>query len=221
MSKEQIKYHFLYKTTNLINNKYYYGMHSTFNLKDGYLGSGKRLRYSINKYGKENFELVILDFYNSREDLINAEIELITEELLHNDSLCMNLRKGGKGGFISDEQQKHRSKCASEVLHYKLQNDGEFRDNWLLKRKEGVIKAKSEGRMITFGGKRKDWTGLSHTDESKKKIGEQNSISQKGEKNSQFGTCWITKDNENRKIKKEELINYTTDGWIKGRSKIN
>ena len=57
MSKNKIKYHFLYKTTNLINNKYYYGMHSTYKLDDGYLGSGKRLRYSIRKYGKENFIL--------------------------------------------------------------------------------------------------------------------------------------------------------------------
>ena len=37
MSNEQIKYHFLYKTTNLINNKYYYGMHSTNNLNDGWV----------------------------------------------------------------------------------------------------------------------------------------------------------------------------------------
>ena len=53
----KVKYHFLYKTTNLINGKYYYGMHSTYKLNDGYLGSGKILRYSIRKYGKENFSI--------------------------------------------------------------------------------------------------------------------------------------------------------------------
>jgi len=36
-------------------------------------------------------------------------------------------------------------------------------------------------------------------------------------KNSSFGSCWITKDNENKKIKKEELENYLSVGWIKGR----
>lgn len=35
------KYHFLYKTTNLLNSKVYYGMHSTNDLNDGYLGSGR------------------------------------------------------------------------------------------------------------------------------------------------------------------------------------
>lgn len=31
-------------------------MHSTDNLDDGYVGSGKRLWNSIKKHGKENFE---------------------------------------------------------------------------------------------------------------------------------------------------------------------
>lgn len=38
-----------------------------------------------------------------------------------------------------------------------------------------------------------------------------------GENNSQFGTCWITKDEINKKIKKEDLETYLLDGWLKGR----
>lgn len=44
-------------------------MHSTDNLEDGYLGSEKRLRYSINKHGAENHEREILEFVDSREEL--------------------------------------------------------------------------------------------------------------------------------------------------------
>ena len=40
---------------------------------------------------------------------------------------------------------------------------------------------------------------------------------QQGEKNSQFGTCWIHNDKENKKVKKEELNKYIDSGWIKGR----
>lgn len=40
---------------------------------------------------------------------------------------------------------------------------------------------------------------------------------QQGEKNSQYGTCWIHNNKENKKIKKEELENYINIGWIKGR----
>lgn len=48
-------YHFVYKTTNTINKKYYYGVHTTSDIDDGYMGSGVLLRRSIKKYGKESF----------------------------------------------------------------------------------------------------------------------------------------------------------------------
>lgn len=62
------------------------------------------------------------------------------------------------------------------------------------------------------------FTGKKHTDEAKKKIGEKSSIRQKGDKNSQFGTCWIYNLDlkTNKKIKKEETENYINDGWILG-----
>ena len=41
-------------------------------------------------------------------------------------------------------------------------------------------------------------------------------ISGKGEKNSQYGTCWIHKNNEQKKIKKDELNTFIEQGWKKG-----
>lgn len=40
---------------------------------------------------------------------------------------------------------------------------------------------------------------------------------QKGAKNSQYGTCWMTKDGKNFKIKKELLDEYLNQGYTKGR----
>lgn len=45
-----------------------------------------------------------------------------------------------------------------------------------------------------------------HSEETKKTIGEKNSISQLGKRNSQFGTIWITNEKVNLKIKKEDKI---------------
>jgi hypothetical protein len=59
-----------------------------------------------------------------------------------------------------------------------------------------------------------DWRGKTHTDETKKKIGQANAISQKGEKNSQYGTMWITNGINNKKIPKSDSIPL---GWYKGR----
>ena len=87
------KYHLLYKTTNVLNDKYYYGIHSTNNLEDGYLGSGKYFTHSLRKYGKDNFKREIIKMFDTRDELIHGEIELITEELLNHVN-CMNLKKG-------------------------------------------------------------------------------------------------------------------------------
>lgn len=95
MARKQKKYHYIYKTINKINGKFYIGIHSTDNLNDEYIGSGKRLWYSLSKYGKENHKKDILEFVNSREALHQREIDLIDE--YKNSPLCMNLSNGGFG----------------------------------------------------------------------------------------------------------------------------
>ena len=70
MSKKIHQHYYIYKTTNLINGKYYFGMHCTDNLNDGYIGSGTQLKRSIIKHGKENFKTEILEFLPTKEELI-------------------------------------------------------------------------------------------------------------------------------------------------------
>ena len=102
MPRKEYNFHYIYKTTNRLNGKYYIGMHSTNNINDGYIGSGDRLRRSIRKYGKENFKFEIIEFLPNRTTLKEREQELITEDLL-NDKMCMNICFGGGGGYISPE----------------------------------------------------------------------------------------------------------------------
>lgn len=63
------------------------------------------------------------------------------------------------------------------------------------------------------------WVGRSHKEETIRKLKQTltNIQHQSGEKNSQYGTCWITKQNINKKIKKEELVEYQKLGWALGR----
>lgn len=206
MPRKEHLYHFIYKTTNLINQKYYIGMHSTSDLNDGYLGSGHNLRRSIKKYGKENFKFEIIEFLPNRELLSNKEKELVNEDTLK-DKMCINLKQGGYGGFCNEEHKKKFLKNAKKTQFkdnkeglkyflYKLYNDEEWR-KWY------------KTRVKPF-----NWTGRNHREDTKKKIGEKNSALQKGEKNSQYGTMWITNGIENKKIKVNEPI---PDNWFKGR----
>ena len=91
--------HFVYKTINKINGKYYIGAHSTKNIDDNYLGSGKLLVKSINKYGRENFTREILCFCESVEELYESEKYIISAHL--GDVLCYNVKPGGKGGWYT------------------------------------------------------------------------------------------------------------------------
>lgn len=92
------KFHYLYKITNKINGKFYIGMHSTDNLDDGYFGSGKLVKRSVQKHGKDAHQFEILEFAETRNDLRMLEYSVVNSELLTNP-LCLNLKSGGEGGW--------------------------------------------------------------------------------------------------------------------------
>lgn len=130
MARKEKKYHFIYKTTNTITNKYYVGMHSTNNLDDGYLGSGRRIRYSINKYGSEVHTREILEYCKSRDELSKRESELVTESELKRKE-CLNLIRGGSGVYIHTHTDKtkermrkaHIGKVMSNEARIKMRNN--------------------------------------------------------------------------------------------------
>lgn len=223
MSRKKPHIHYIYKTTCLITKRFYIGMHSTNNLNDGYMGSGTRLRYSFKKYGKNNHIKEILEYTQNREDLSKRESEIVTKELIQ-EELCINLTIGGLGaGFMNEEHMMKCSKAGNKSFSEKLKNNPEFKKKFSDTKRQNLFDEISDGRrrpITEIGGC--DWTGRKHKESSKKLVGEKNSITQKGEKNSQYGTYWITKNNVNKKIKSIELNSYLNDGWVRGvKSKIN
>jgi len=86
---------YVYKITNLINDKEYIGVHATDNLDDGYLGSGRAIVAAIHKHGKQAFTKEILRYFDSIEEAYRNERELVTEEYVKSDS-TYNMTAGGK-----------------------------------------------------------------------------------------------------------------------------
>lgn len=78
-----------------MNNKYYYGVHNTNNLDDGYMGSGKFLKKAIVKYGIGCFKKEILKFFESSEEAFSYENKIVNEELVRDEN-CYNVQIGGK-----------------------------------------------------------------------------------------------------------------------------
>ena len=202
------KYHYIYKTTCIITNKFYIGMHSTENLNDGYIGSGKILWYSIKKYGKENHKCEILEYLENRDLLKAREKEIVNQELI-NEELCMNIQIGGGGGIPQSEQGlKNFREGASRKLK-ELRQDEVYRAKMLPVQKANIKKYMDSGIH-----KHNTFTGKNHTEETKRKIGTANSAKQKGKGNSQYNTKRITNGIENKKILITDIV---PEGWKYGR----
>lgn len=216
----------VYKITNMVNGKIYIGVHKTNDLNDDYMGSGKLVKAAIEKYGVENFTREYLHVFDNAEDMFNMESELVNEEFVARDD-TYNLALGGRCTFyllntsevlrarLGSENFPNWYKAGKKAFLEKFYGDDDFRnlmcEKLKLSSKLGVEKLKSiyEECGWTFSNK-------THSDETKRKIGQANSIAQIGDKNSQFGTMWImnAKSGESKKIKKDDLI---PDGWVKGR----
>lgn len=198
------KFHYIYKITRT-DGKYYIGMHSTDNLDDGYFGSGKLITRSIKKHGIERHSKEILEFLDSRESLKVRERELVCEEIII-DTLCMNLQLGGGGGFIDQEHQRKCSAAGGKV-------GGKIMAERISKIGAANLKdlhASGNFNYATFSGK-------AHSKQSKLAIAKKMKEFT-GERNSQFGTCWVTDGIKPVKIKKEHFDEYLTKGFIRGRS---
>jgi len=207
MVKQGQKYHILYKTTCVVTGRYYVGCHSTWNIDDGYLGSGKFLKNSIKKYGIDNHHRETLELFECRKDLMLREREIVNEEMLK-DTLCMNLKRGGEGGLslVDKATQRRISQAGAAATNNKFLIDTTYREYASAIIRDRNKKLHQQGIM-----KPVDWTGKKHSYESKLKM----SISAKNRiTNSQYGTHWITNGVINKKIKK---ITDIPTGWKLGR----
>ena len=90
-------YGYIYLTNNLINNKKYIGQHKG-KFTTEYLGSGKVLKQAIDKYGRDNFKVILLDVAQSKEELDELEKKYITNYNALYESDFYNIHEGGSGG---------------------------------------------------------------------------------------------------------------------------
>jgi hypothetical protein len=204
----------IYKTTNLLNGKIYIGKHMTSNKEDGYMGSGKLLKRAISKFGIENFKREILFECSSEKEMNEKEAEIVNEEFLKRNDVY-NLCPGGKGGwgYLNDGSESHklRSSKAAMKTNKILAKDLEFRKRSSLRLSESNKILHKEGKL-----KAPDWTGKSHSEETKLKMSNSHKGKYIGKNNSQFGSIWINNGIEVKKIK-----GPIPEGWSRGRKLLD
>lgn len=274
---EKNQYHYFYKITNLINNHFYYGVHNTNNLEDGYMGSGTRLHIAYKKYGIENFKKEILKYFDTAKEAFDYEANYITMELVK-DPNCYNIQYGGdcfnttgmvavrdKNGNRFEVFTDDPRYLSGELVHVtkdyfmaKDKNGNRFRitkddPRWI----SGELVGLTKGIPFSeeFKEKMRKAVAGKHVNHKTCKVCNENEIIkikvedrekylqmgyqpgehfhkikvqsisdahkrlgyQVGEKNSQYGKCWIHNNEKSISIKKEQLDEYLSNGWIKGR----
>ena len=182
-----IMHHYLYKITNKINHRFYIGAHSTKDLNDGYMGSGKSLKLAIQKYGIENFSKEIIEVFHSAKEMYARE-ECVVNNLLVENKKSYNMKIGGKGGWESHRQET--KKILSEKRKSFYENGGEH--------PKGML-------------------GKKHKEETKKHVSEVmkekgSMIGKKGLEHPAGGTKWY--NNGKKHLRTDE---HPGDGWIEGR----
>lgn len=94
-------YGYIYMIMNKINGKKYVGQHksSKFCHQDKYMGSGKKLACAKKHYGIENFEKLLVQYVETREEANKQEEFWISHYDTTNPEKGYNIAKGGEGGY--------------------------------------------------------------------------------------------------------------------------
>ena len=190
------KYNYIYKLTNQITGNTYYGINSTDFLDDGCVNiSDPLLTCLFDKYGIRSFTKEIIKMFDTRAELVEYYSENITHTKYDDEIYCTEF-------FVNTNQLLVKDK------------DGNL---FLVDENDERLKNKVLKQVKTYKRRKQTEDTCNKRSETMKRNG-----NHKGEKNPQYGKCWIYKPEtfESIRIDKSEIERYLSNGWVKGR-KIN
>jgi group I intron endonuclease len=156
-------YGYIYKTTNLLNQKVYIGKKESSSFVETYLGSGTILAKAIKKYGRENFKVEIISWAANSKELDDLEKKLI--RLYSETHTCYNIAAGGTGGNTTS---LHPLK--TDIIKKRGEGVKKWHDS--LTEDEKALRGKRISQSKK--GKSNGHKGFKHSKETKEKISKSN-----------------------------------------------
>ena len=229
-------YGYIYITENLITHKKYIGQKkSTKFLGNKYLGSGKYLKNAVEKYGKNNFSVIMLDSAETFDELNEKEKYYIAKYNAVDSDDFYNMSPGGV--LFGEGHIKHHTEETKEKIskassgknnkfygqHHTEETKAKLRESWKKRRKNPV----SEETRKKMSESRK---GRKFTEEHRRKISE----AQKGCKGNNYGKTipqevrkkisetvhsqkWMNNGTVSIRVNVNEVNVYLENGYVLGR----
>ena len=218
-------YGYIYMTINILNGKRYIGQHKSgkFVTKYCYVGSGRYLLKSVNKYGLENFAVELIDIAYSQKELNLKEEYWIEYYNAVKDPMFYNISESSAGNTIaglSDEEKL--------IVHKNMSNSQKSNKNAHGKKGKPLSDINKK-RIGDANRGNNHWTKKNGmTKEYLDKITNNLPRNQKGinhplygKKGYTSGKVWINNGILNKMINKELLDEYLSNGWYIGMKKGN
>lgn len=201
-------YGYIYKTTNLVNNKIYIGQKTSKKfLGESYLGSGKLLSKAVKKYGHNNFTVELLEWCIDRKSLDDREKYYIRKYNSTDKLIGYNIAEGGQGGNFGEEVNK---KISSALKGHTVSQDTREKLRIV---NTGKHPSEETKLKISIGN-----TGKIISEYTRKKMSESAKlIDRKGRKTSK-GLRAITNGADVKYISEQEDL---PDGWHYGNCKTS
>ena len=168
---ESKKYYTVYQITNILNDKIYIGFHSTNNLNDSYMGSGKAMQAAYKKYGKDKFAKKYIAIFDNKEDAELLESQIVNLDFINRKD-TYNMSIGGNVCILYGESNGFFGKKHSKETLLKI------RESLKDYKHTEETKEKISKTSLKMWSERDDLKealslrllGSSHSEETKKKI---------------------------------------------------
>jgi hypothetical protein len=127
----------------------------------------------------------------------------LEHELVQVGPNTYNLHSGGKGSwdYVNSLEMMKDVRHQAGLITQKIPHRAEITKKLII-----------AGKKALYGY----WLGKKHRPETIQKISEKASL-RVGIKNSQYGTCWMTNGQENKKVNKHDVDFFISLGYYKGR----